>query len=269
MPATNAPKQDNNLVMKKLLYLSLLFCVAAKSFAQIEADSLKLEQLRRESGVDPTRIQSRAGYSLLIFDQEDAAGQINNRMSLNVGVNRWNFSMKYEAITRTTGEPGSGFISGMGDIKFSLLNAFFVKGKHALAGGAEFSVPTGKLGFGSQYFSVSPSLTYSFTINSSLFLAVQPQYTFDLMKDPVNPSLSVVTVRSFLAKFTSNGYFFVFEPRPIYDLNSDRFELILSPIIGKALGAGFNLILLAEVSTNETTIKTRGNLYQFGFNKNF
>lgn len=255
--------------MKKLLFLSFLFCIVADSFAQTDTDSLKLEQLRRESGVDPTRVQSRAGYSLLIYDQEDAAGQINNRISLNVGVNRWNLSMKYEAITRTTGEPGSGFTSGMGDIKFSLLNAFFVKGKHALAGGAEFSVPTGKSGFGSQYFSVSPSLTYSFTINPSLFLAVQPQYTFDLMKDPVNPSLSVLTVRSFLAKFTNNGYFFVFEPRPIVDLTNDTFDLILSPIIGKSLGGGFNLILLAEFPTNETTIKTRGNLYQFGFNKNF
>lgn len=255
--------------MKKLLFLSLLFCIVANSFAQTDTDSLKLEQLRRESGVDPTRVQSRAGYSLAIYDQEDAAGQINNKISLNVGVNRWNLSMKYEAITRTTGEAGSGFTSGMGDFKFSLLNAFFVKGKHALAGGAEFSIPTGKPGFGSQYFSMTPSLTYSFTIKPSLFLAVQPQYTFDLMKDPAYPSLSVITVRSFLAKFTNNGYFFVFEPRPIFDLTNDSFDLVLSPIIGKALGGGFNLIVLAEFPTNETTIKNRGNLYQLGFNKNF
>jgi hypothetical protein len=255
--------------MKKLLCLFLLFSITAKLVAQTETDSSKLEQLRKESGIDPTRVQSRAGYSLLIFDQEDAAGQINNRIALNMGVNRWNLSMKYEAITRTTGEPGSGFSSGMGDIRFSLLNAFFVKGKHALAGAAEFSIPTGKPGFGSQYFSVTPSLTYSFTIKPSLFLAVQPQYTFDLMKDPANPSLSVITVRSFLAKFTNNGYFFVFEPRPVIDLTNDSFDVILSPIIGKALGAGFNLIVLAEFPTNETTIKNRGNLYQFGFNKNF
>jgi len=255
--------------MKYYILIQILLISSIGAFAQTKEDSLKLEQIRRESGVDPTRVQSRMGYSLLIYDQEDAAGQINNRISLNVGVNRWNLSMKYEAITRTTGEPGSGFTSGMGDIKFSLLNAFFVKGKHALAGGAEFSIPTGKPGFGSQYFSVTPSFTYSNTIKPSLFLAVQPQYTFNLMKDPANPSLSVITVRSFLAKFTNNGYFFVFEPRPIFDLTNDTFDLILSPIIGKALGGGFNLILLAEFPTNETTIKTRGNLYQFGFNKNF
>lgn len=255
--------------MKRLLIIFLVFFIAGKSLAQSETDSVKLEQLRRESGVDPTRVQSRGGYTFLIYDQEGAAGQINNRISLNLGVNRWNFSMKYEAITRTTGEPGSGFTSGMGDIKFSLLNAFYVKGKHALAGGAEFSMPTGKPGFGSQYFSVTPSLTYSFTINPSLFLAVQPQYTFELMKDPAYPSLSIITVRAFLAKFTNKDYFFVFEPRPIFDLTNDSFDLILSPIIGKALGGGFNLIVLAEFPTNETTIKSRGNLYQFGFNKNF
>lgn len=247
----------------------LVFFFAEKSFSQSETDSLKLEQLRKESGVDPTRVQSRAGYSLLIYDQEADAGQINNRLSLNLGINHWNFSMKYEAITRTTGEPESGFASGMGDIKFSLLNAFFVKGKHAVAGSVEFSIPTGKPGFGSQYFSITPALTYSYTIKSSLFFAFQPQYSFDLMKDPATPPLSVITLRSFLAKFTKSGYFFVFEPRPVFDLTNETFDLILSPIIGKALGGGFNLIGLAEFPTNETTINKRGNLYQFGFNKNF
>jgi hypothetical protein len=247
----------------------ILLAMYSTLYAQEESDSVKLEKLRKESGVDPTRVQSRVGYSILVYDQDESAGQINNRISLNLGVNRWNFSMKYDVITRTTGEPGSGFTSGMGDIRFSMLNAFFVKGKHALAGAAEFSMPTGKPGFGSQYFSVTPSLTYSYTIQPSLFFAVQPQYTFALMKDPAYPSLSVITVRSFLAKFTRDGYFFVFEPRPVIDLTNDSFDVILSPIIGKALGGGFNLIVLAEFPTNETTIKNRGNLYQFGFNKNF
>jgi hypothetical protein len=111
-----------------------------------------------------------------------ASGQINNRLSLNLGVNRWNFSMKYESVTLTTGEPGTGFRSGMGDIKFSLLNAFYVNENHALAGSAEFSISTGKPGFGSQYFSLTPAMTYSYTINPTLFLAFQPQYTFQLMK---------------------------------------------------------------------------------------
>lgn len=251
------------------LFILLVIMMTNLTIAQTESDSLKLEQLRRESGVDPTRVQSRVGYTFMIFDQQESAGQVNNRLSVNIGVNKWAFSAKYEVISRTTGEPGSGFNSGMGDIRFSLLNAFFVKEKHALAGSVEFSMPTGKPGFGTQYFSATPALTYSYTIMPSLVLAVQPQYTFHLMKDPLYPALSVLTVRSFLAKFTKTGYFFVFEPRPVFDFTNNNFDLILSPIIGKSLGGGFNLIGLAEFPTNDNTIKTRGNLYQFGFNKNF
>ena len=251
------------------LLVIFLFALCSSLNAQNESDSAKLELLRKESGVDPTRVQSRVGYSILVYDQDMSSGQVNNRISLNLGVNNWNFNLKYDVISRTTGEEESGFNTGSGDVRFSMLNAFFVKGKHALAGSAEFSVPTGKVGFGSQYFSVTPSLTYSYTIESSLFLAVQPQYTFALMKEQTYPSLSVITVRSFIAKFTSDGYFFVFEPRPVIDLTNETFDLILSPVIGKALGSGFNLIVLAEFPTKETTIKNRGILYQFGFNKNF
>ena len=172
--------------MKKrfLVALTLLTTYSAL-FAQTNADSVDLEKLRRESGVDPTRVQSRAGYTFLMYDREGSAGQINNRLSVNLGVNRWNFSMKYDVISKSTGEPGTGFSTGMGDIRFSILNAFFVKGNHALAGSVEFSMPTGKPGFGSQYFSATPAITYSYTINPSLFLAFQPQYTFQLLKDPL------------------------------------------------------------------------------------
>jgi hypothetical protein len=150
-----------------------------------------------------------------------------------------------------------------------VLNAFYVKGKSALAASAEISMPTGKPEFGSQYFSITPALTYSYTIQPSLFLAVQPQYTFHVLKDPIYPSLSVLTVRSFIAKFTKKGYFYVFEPRPVFDFGNNTTDLILSPIIGKSLGGGFNLLFLAEFSTNASVKKTRGNLFQLGFNKNF
>jgi hypothetical protein len=237
--------------------------------AQTETDSLTLERLRKESGVDPTRVQSRAGYSFMVYDREGAAGQINNRVSLSLGVNRWNFSMKTDVISVSSGKPGTGFSSGMGDIRFSVLNAFFVGGKHALAGSAEFSMPTGGQGFGSQYFSVTPAVTYSYTVNPSLFLAIQPQYSFHLIKDPVFPDLSVLTVRTFLAKFTGNGYFFVLEPRLISDFSSKTVDFIISPIIGKSLGGGFNLIALSEVPARRNYKVSRGILFQFGFNKNF
>ena len=78
---------------KKFLLALVLLTVYSSLFAQEESDSANLEKLRRESGVDPTRVQSRGGYSILMYDQEGSAGQINNRLALNLGVNRWNFSM--------------------------------------------------------------------------------------------------------------------------------------------------------------------------------
>jgi Putative MetA-pathway of phenol degradation len=256
--------------MKKSSLLAIaLLTTFSTLFAQQKSDSVDLEKLRKESGIDPTRVQSRAGYSFLMYDLEGSAGQINNRLSLNLGVNTWNFSMKYDVISRTTGEPGTGFASGMGDIRFSVLNAFYVEGKHALAASAEFSMPTGKPGFGSQYFSATPAITYSYTIKPSLILAFQPQYTFQLMKDPLYPNLSVLTIRSFLAKFTKTGYFFVFEPRPIFDFGNNTVDFIISPIIGKSLGAGFNLIVLAEIPVTNSYRDNKGILYQLGFNKNF
>jgi hypothetical protein len=237
--------------------------------AQVISDSLKLEKIRSESGVDPTRVMSRAGYTVLVYDKTGPAGQINNRLSMNVGVSRWSFSAKYDAVMISPAIPGDGFASGFGDIKFSVLNAFYVKGNNALAGSVEFSLPTGKPGIGSQYFTATPSLTYSYTINPTLFLAFQPQYTFALMKDPLYPEISVLTIRAFLAKFTQKGYFFVFEPRPIIDFENNSADLILSPIIGKALGGGFNFIILAEFPTKSSSYETKGALYQFGFNKSF
>jgi hypothetical protein len=52
-------------------------------------------------------------------------------------------------------------------------------------------------------------------------------------------------------------------------MGNDNFDLIISPIIGKALGGGFNFIALAEFPTKKATYETRGALYQFGFNKSF
>ena len=99
---------------KRFLLVLVLLTTYSVLFAQTNADSVDLEKLRRESGVDPTRVQSRAGYTFLMFDREGSAGQINNRLSLNLGVNRWNFSMKYDVISLSTGEPGSGFKFGHG-----------------------------------------------------------------------------------------------------------------------------------------------------------
>lgn len=236
---------------------------------QNQIDSANVEKLRAESGIDPTRVMTRLGYSLIINNMQHNAGRIANRLSATIGVGRWSFTGRYEFVTQTSGVPGTGFESGSNDLRFSILNAFYVKGKHALAASAEFFIPTGKPGFGSQYFSVAPSITYSYTINPTLFFALQPQYTFDLMKDPAFPDLSVLTIRPFLAKFTNNGYFFVFEPRPIINFELRRTDWILSPIVGKSLGKGFNLIGLLELPATRQTRTRTGTTMQFGFNKNF
>jgi hypothetical protein len=234
-----------------------------------QSDSAAIEKLRTESGVDPTRVATRVGLSILVQDQRERAGIITNRLAINLGVNRWSINAKLETAARTTGIPGTGFESSFGDFRLNILNAFFVKGKHALAANAEFLVPTAKPGFGQPYFSVTPALTYSYTINPTLFFAIQPQYTFDLISDPGYPDLSVLTIRTFLAKFTKTGYFFVLEPRPIIDFGNSKTDLVISPIIGKSLGSGFNLILLGEFPVTNNIHDTRGIVWQFGFNKNF
>jgi len=251
--------------------LCVFFLYTVNLFAQV-ADSTKikeLEKIRTQSGVDPTRVNSKASYSFLIYDPQVSPGQINNRVTVNLGVKRWSFTAKSDIISKLSTEPVSGFSSAAGDIKFSVLNAFYVKGKNALAASSELSMPTGKPGYGSQYLSLTPSITFSHTINPSLFLALQPQYTFHLMKDSFYPNLSVLTIRAFLAKFTKTGYFFVIEPRPVFDFGNDNFNFIVSPIIGKALGAGFNLLYLMEIPTKAATLDSRGILYQFGLNKSF
>jgi hypothetical protein len=237
--------------------------------AQIEEDSLKIEKLRSESGIDPTRVMSRAGYSIIASNPTGPKALVGNRFSMNVGIGRWSISGKFEIGSKVGEQPGTGFETGLNDFKFSILNAFLVSGKHAMAGAVEFALPTGKPGIGLQYFSATPSLTYSYTIKPSLIFAVQPQYTFDLMKDELYPDLGVVTVRAFLAYFSPAGYFIVFEPRPIFDLENNKTDWVISPVFGKALGNGFNLITLVEIALTDNLKTNRGSLFQLGFNKNF
>jgi len=249
-------------------YIIFIFLLVT-NFVSGQTDTISIDKLRTESGVDPTRVNSRIGYSVLYYDKSENSASVNNRLNLTIGVNRWSFSIKPEIIALHNGVAGSGFNSGFSDLKFSILNAFYIKGKNSLAGSVEFNLPFGKQDFGSQYFSATPAVTYAYTINTSLFLAVQPQYTFAIAKDELYPDLNVLTTRIFIAKFTNAGAFYVFEPRLIYDFENKSFDFILSPIIGKSLGAGFNLIGLMEIPTRQTTIDSRGILYQIGFNKNF
>lgn len=258
--------------MRKLFFSQIFaFMTVAILWAQDTND--QLETIRTQSGVDPTRVTSRAGYFLKYYVQEKQQAQINNGVSLTLGVNRWSFAIKPELISNNYTSNGK-FVTGLGDVKFSILNAFFVKGKVALAGSIEFGAPLGTMNNG--YFSATPALTFSYTITPSLFFAAQPQYTFSLAKikhsDGMGgyPTLSNLTLRLFIAQFTKSGFFFVIEPRPIYNFTSKEFDFIISPIIGKALGGGYNLVFLSEIPTNyNTQLGKQGVLLQIGINKNF
>jgi hypothetical protein len=253
--------------MKKTLLIIFSFLFSALTYAQ--SDSAAMAKMVKESGLDPTKVQSRASYSFIISDPPGSPITILNRMVFNLGIDRWSFNAKYELTSRYTNNAEGVFSTGSGDLKFNVLNAFFVKGKHAMAASAELTFPLGKPGYGLQYFALMPALTYSLTINPSLILAIQPQYLFNLVKGDDYPQLSILTTRIFLAKFTKSGYFFVFEPRPIYNFTTSQFDLILSPIIGKALGKGFNLAFLAELPTTKRLWDQTGPLYQVGLSKSF
>lgn len=256
--------------MKNLFYITVLLTVIPfYAYAQSDTEESKIEKIRTESGVDPTRVSSRMGYSIMYYDMEGHKSQINNRLALNLGINRWSLTIKADYISANPGTPGAGFNTGLGDTRFTILNAFYVKGKNSMAGSVEFGLPTGRAGLGTQYFSATPSITFAHSFNPSLFLAIQPQYTFSISKDAAYPPLNVLLARIFLAKFTQSGFFFVIEPRPMYNFENKKFDLIISPLVGKSLGGGFNLIILGEIPTNKETIDDKGVLVQLGFNKNF
>jgi hypothetical protein len=253
--------------MKKLFLLITL--LISCSFAIAQSDSAAMAKMVKESGIDPTKVQSRASYSFLISDPPGSNIGIINRVTFNLGVNRWSFTGKYEINTLHKNNTESVFSTGSGDLRVNVLNAFFVKGKNALAGSAEITLPIGKQGYGIQYLALMPALTYSYSFTPSLIFAIQPQYLFSLVKGEGYPKLSVLTVRAFIAKFTKSGYFFVFEPRPIYDFTNDDFKLIISPIIGRAIGKGFNIVFLAELPASKEFWNKTGPVYQFGLSKSF
>lgn len=220
--------------MKNKYYLSIIILVSilGGNFVVAQTDTISANKLRTESGVDPTRVKSRVGFSVQYFDKSDNKSSVINKLNLTIGVNKWSFSLKTQIIAKHDGVQGTGFNTGFADLNFSILNAFYAKGKNSIAGAVEFNLPFGKQDFGSQYFSATPSITYAYTINTSLFLAIQPQYSFAIARDELYPDLSILTIRNFIAKFTEKGVFYVFEPRIIFDFESNHFDLILSPIIG-------------------------------------
>lgn len=151
--------------------------------------------------MDPTRVMTRVGYSIVANDPKGPLAMVGNRFSMNLGIGRWSVSGKFEIASKVGEQAGTGFETELNDFKFSVLNAFLV--------------------------------------------------------------------RAFLGHFYSVGYFFVFEPKTIFDLEDTKTGWIISPTVGKAIGKGFNLIGLAEIVLTDNLNTNRGSLYEVGFNKNF
>lgn len=202
--------------MKITINLFIFLVFISTGFSQ--NDSLDIEIIRTKSGVDRTRVNIKVPYSISYFDRNANRSLINNRINSTAGINKWGLGLKYEITTLDNGISGAGFNTKSGYLRFSVLNAFHVKGRNAIAGGSEFTIPTAPQSFGSNYCSINLFITYAYTIGPSLFLAFQPQYTSHIAKDIAFPDLSALTIRTFMAKFIKTGWFYIFESRIIHDL---------------------------------------------------
>jgi hypothetical protein len=252
-----------------ILLLFLMGTLGVLAQADTTGQAAKLEEQRAQSGVDPTRVMSRVSYSPYMLDPTGDAVSFNNRFRYVLGLGSWSMGLRQEFNSVHSGEPGTGFTTGRGDLRLSVLNAFHVKGRTAFAASADLDMPTGSAGFTRNAAVLTIGLTYSYTIKPTLIFACQPQYTFAPVKDAAVADISTVTIRSFLAHFRASGWFYVFEPRPVFDLANDNFDLVLSPIAGKNLAKGFSVVALAEFHIDADVRATRGDQYQIGISKNF
>ncbi|MBL8002407.1 MAG: hypothetical protein JNL05_10635 [Flavobacteriales bacterium] len=252
-----------------ITFLLVLVTLLARAQSDTTGQAAKLEEQRAQSGVDPTRVMSRVSYSPYVLDPSGDAVSFNNRFRYVLGLGSWSMGLRQEFSSVHSGEPGTGFTTGRGDLRLSVLNAFHVKGRTAFAASADLDMPTGSAGFTTNAAVLTLGLTYSYTIKPTLIFACQPQYTFAPVKDAAVPDISTVTLRSFLAHFRTSGWFYVFEPRPVFDLANDNFDLVLSPIAGKNLAKGFSVVALAEFHIDADVRASRGDQYQLGISKNF
>lgn len=259
----------------KYLLTFLFLLPALGCLAQEPKEQLSLDDVRTQSGVDPTRVISKIGFSTWYFDKEAGNAQVNNRISATFGVNDWAFNVRMDLVSMNNVPGRKGFVTGAGNMKMNILNSFYNDGRHALAASVDLAFPTASRAIDAaaglnSYFYLTPAFTYSYTINPGLMVAAQPQYSFALAKGSAEyPAMSLLTVRTFIAKFWDSGFFAVFEPRPMYDFTSRRFDMLLSPIVGKALGGGYTLTFLAEIPVREESLHNVGALFLVGVKRTF
>lgn len=258
----------NKYFLTGVVLLCFLFAEANAQTDTKQKDTTSIEHVRAASGIDPIIIRSKIVFTSFINNPKGPSGSITNTAGLSLGVKNWAVGIYGSEVTVLSGNPGEGFHSATGDFMLSLQNTVYSRGKHAIAVTGVLTFPTGKKGCGSQYFSLTPVLTYIYALKPSLIFAVQPQYSFHLLKDPVYPPLRMLSVRSLVAKFTKTGFVYGLEIKPTINLEADKFYLFLSPFVSKSLGAGFNVLFLYDMPINKPA-RDKGPTFQLGINRNF
>ena len=254
-----------------MIVMLCFFCLSTELSAQTDTnrkDTLSYEQIRGQSGLDPVIIHSKYIFTSFINDLEGSSCLITNTAGILLAIKKWGLSLESSVVTVKSKSSGDGFSSGLGDIKFTLSNKIYAKGKHSIAVAGKLGFPTGKAGFGSQYLSLTPVLTYIYAPNPSIILALQPQYSFHLLKNSLYPDLSLLTVKLLFAKFHKSGFVYGVELKPGMNFTGSDFNLFISPFLSQSLGAGFNLLFLCDMPATGATIK-KGATYQLSFNRNF
>ena len=105
----------------------MLLLPAFASFAQEPEEHLSLDEVRTQSGVDPTRIISKIGFSTWYFDKEAGNAQVNNRISATFGVDDWAFNVRMDLVSINNVPGRRGFVTGAGNMKVNILNSFYIR----------------------------------------------------------------------------------------------------------------------------------------------
>ncbi|MHB8054316.1 MAG: hypothetical protein ACYDH3_03615 [Candidatus Aminicenantales bacterium] len=231
-------------------------------------EKTEYERIRGESGVDPIIIHEKIGFTSLYNDPKGPAGKITNSISLALGIKIWSMGISGSMVSVMSGHPGAGFQSALGDFGISFQNTVYKHGKSSLAVAGQLTFPTGGPGFGSQYFSFTPILTYIYALERSVILALQPQYSFQILKDPVYPNLSLLTVRTLVAKFNRTGSAYGLELKPILNFEADILYFYVTPFLSLSLGDGFHMIFSCDVPANHNAV-VKGPNFQLSINRTF
>jgi hypothetical protein len=249
--------------------LALALLLAAGRAAAQAPDSAAAERVRTESGIDPTRIVSVAGvgFEVVDFPGDRFASAVIPR--LGIGAGAWSAALDTRLAATYAGEPGASLVTGLGDVGLTLVRAFRPAARHAVAVGAELSLPVGRPEIGGRAVSVTPSVTWAWTLRPWLVVAAQPQYERSLLRASDAPATSILTLRGFVAVFRPSGWFYVLEGRVREDFELGRSYAQVAPVVGKNIGRGFNLAATLDLPLSSAARDRFGVLWRVGVQRVF